>query len=87
MRRAIGISLLFLLTASIAFLPFISAPEGFLIPLHAEFPEPVEFKGAEVLKGYPNALIHVAIFRFKESSRERESETSTRALRLLRIMS
>ncbi|MDI3476027.1 MAG: hypothetical protein PWQ95_1755 [Thermococcaceae archaeon] len=66
MRRTIGISLFLLFMVSVVFLLFISAPERYLIQLHAEFPEPVEFKGAELLEGYPNELTHVSIFRFKE---------------------
>jgi hypothetical protein len=69
MRRTIGISLFFLFIASVVFLLFLSSPERYLVPLHAEFPEPFEFKGAELLEGYPNELTHVAVFHFKESSR------------------
>ncbi|WP_048152602.1 hypothetical protein [Palaeococcus ferrophilus] len=69
MKRPLGPSLFFIFIVPIAFLLFLSSPERYLVQLHAEFPEPVEFKGTDFLPGYPNDVTHVAVFRFKESSK------------------
>lgn len=45
----------------------LDSSEKYPARFHAEFQRPVEFNGAGLLKGYPNAVTHVAVFRFKES--------------------
>ncbi|ASJ08178.1 hypothetical protein A3L11_02630 [Thermococcus siculi] len=69
MKRTIGLFLFFFLIVSIVFLLFLSSPERYLVQLHAEFPKPVEFRGTDFLSSYPNDVTHVAIFRFRESSK------------------
>ncbi len=41
--------------------------EAYPVELEASFSKPVEFRGAELLKAYPNELTHVTVFRFADS--------------------
>ena len=71
MRRQIievvfGIFLVVLIVLSLMIVPGLR--EGYLVSVEAQFSgEDVKFLGAELLKGYPNPLTNVAIFKFKRS--------------------
>ncbi len=67
MGRYLAIFLVFLLVASAAAFLLLSSSEVYLVELEASFSNPVEFKGVELLKAYPNEVTHVAVFRFGES--------------------
>ena len=67
MRRYLGLFLVFVLFAFVAILIVLSTPERYSVELEASFSRPVEFRGAELLKSYPNDVTHVAVFSFAES--------------------
>ncbi|WP_054839452.1 hypothetical protein [Thermococcus sp. JCM 11816] len=67
MKRVVGLFLFLVLTSVVVFTFLLDSSEKYPARFHAEFQRPVEFNGAELLKGYPNAVTHVAVFRFKES--------------------
>ncbi|MCD6371936.1 MAG: hypothetical protein J7L37_00030 [Thermococcus sp.] len=46
----------------------ISSEENYQLEVEAHFEFPAEFEGAELKAGYPNAVTHVALFKFKPSS-------------------
>ncbi|WP_297477202.1 hypothetical protein [Thermococcus sp.] len=67
MRRYLGLFLVFVLAASVGAFLLLSSSEVYPVELEANFSKPIEFRGAELLKVYPNEVTHVAIFRFSES--------------------
>lgn len=67
MKRVVGLFLFLVLTSVVVFTFLLDSSEKYPARFHAEFQRPVEFNGAGLLKGYPNAVTHVAVFRFKES--------------------
>lgn len=68
MGRYLALFLVFLLVASATAFLFLSS-EAYPVELEASFSNPVEFRGVELLTAYPNELTHVAVFRFRESSK------------------
>ncbi|AMQ18716.1 hypothetical protein [Thermococcus peptonophilus] len=67
MKRVVGLFLFLVLTSVVVFTILLNSSEKYPAKLHAGFQRPVEFNGVELLKGYPNAVTHVVVFRFKES--------------------
>ena len=67
MGRYLGLFLVFVLAASVGAFLLLSSSEVYPVELEANFSKPVEFRGAELLKAYPNEVTHVAVFRFSES--------------------
>ncbi len=67
MGRYLGLFLVFVLAASVGAFLLLSSSEVYPVELEASFSKPVEFRGAELLKAYPNEVTHIAVFRFAES--------------------
>ncbi|MDK2914895.1 MAG: hypothetical protein PWQ79_1810 [Thermococcaceae archaeon] len=66
MKRVVGLFLFLVITSVVVFTFLFTSSEKYPARLNAEFQKPVGFNGAELLRGYPNAVTHVSIFRFKE---------------------
>ena len=71
MERYLGLFLVFILIVAVGAFLMLSSQEQYPVELEANFSKPVEFRGTELLKAYPNEVTHVAVFRFSESPQGR----------------